>query len=77
MLGEIDRGHWEWTRGGVADIAAASTERRATLDGRLAFAPTTEMTEEWMRRAQRDMGSFRNIAGQAEGEEDGVGRDES
>ena len=77
LLGEIARGHWGLTRGSVADIAAASTERRATLDGRLAFAPTTEMTEEWMRRAQRDMGSFRNIAGQAEGEEDGVGRDES
>ena len=75
LLGEIARGHWGLCRGSVADIAAAPRERRDGLDGRLAFAPTTEMTEEWMRRAAADMSSYRDMGAAAEGDDDGVGRD--
>ena len=75
LLGEIARGHWGLCRGSVADVANAAAERRDGLDGRLAFAPTTEMTEEWMRRAARDMTSYRDMGAAAEGDDDGVGRD--
>ena len=75
LLGEIARGHWGLCRGSVADIANSFSERRDGLDGRLAFAPTTEMTEEWMRRAAADMSSYRDMGAAAEGNDDGVGRD--
>ena len=75
LLGEIARGHWGLCRGSVEDITSAAEERRAALDGRLAFAPTTEMTEEWMRRAAADMSAFRDMGVRAEGDDDGVGRD--
>ena len=75
LLGEIARGHWGLCRGSTADIASRASERRAALDGRLAFAPTTEMTEEWMRRAAADMSSYRDMGVAAEGDDDAVGRD--
>ena len=75
LLGEIARGHWGLCRGSTADIVSAARERRDGLDGRLAFAPTTEMTEEWMRRAAADMTAYRDMGVTAEGDDDGVGRD--
>ena len=75
LLGEIARGHWGLCRGSTADIVSAARERRDGLDGRLAFAPTTEMTEEWMRRAAADMTAYRDMGVAAEGDDDGVGRD--
>ena len=55
FLGEIARGHWGLCRASVAEIAADPAERWAALDGRLVFAPKTEMTEEFIRNGARDM----------------------
>lgn len=55
LLGEIARGHWGLCRASVAELVAPPAERRAALDGRLVFAPQTEMTDETIRNAQRQM----------------------
>jgi len=59
LLGEIARGHWGLCRAGIADLVAASDERWTGLQGRLAFAPVTDMTEDFLRDAQRQMASLR------------------
>jgi hypothetical protein len=46
LLGEIARGHWGLCRASVADLIAPPSRRRAGLDGRLVFAPQSEMTEQ-------------------------------
>ena len=51
LLGEIARGHWGLCRASIAEIAAPPSERWAALDGRLVFAPETEMTEDTIRQA--------------------------
>ncbi|KAK3245884.1 hypothetical protein CYMTET_44567 [Cymbomonas tetramitiformis] len=77
LLGEIARGHWGLCRASVGDIAADSKKRHANLAGRLAFAPVTEMTESFMKEAQRQMTVFRSTglvastgAGADEGDDD-------
>ena len=45
--------------------------------GRLAFAPVTEMTEDFIKNAHREMQVFRPSAAAAEGEDEGVQRDHS
>ena len=50
LLGEIARGHWGLCRASVSDITAPPTDRFAGLRGRLAVAPVTEMTEDFVRR---------------------------
>jgi hypothetical protein len=49
LLGEIAQGQWGLSRAGVGDITRPEDERRQGLDGRLAFAPLNEMTEDFMR----------------------------
>ena len=46
LLGEIARGHWGLCHASVAEMLAPPTERWAALDGRLVFAPETEMMED-------------------------------
>jgi hypothetical protein len=48
LLGEIARGHWGLCRAGVGDITAAASARFDGLEGRVVFAPVTEMTEDFM-----------------------------
>ena len=73
LLGEIARGHWGLCRGSVADIACAPEARYESLLGseRLAFAPVTEMTEDFLRNSRREMAALGSIARETmpEGEE--------
>eukprot|EP00873_Tetraselmis_striata_P014652 jgi/Tetstr1/434916/TSEL_023913.t1 len=55
LLGEIARGSWGLCRAGVSELLAAPAERRPGLDGRLGFAPITEMTDDYVRSAQQQM----------------------
>ena len=59
LLGEIARGHWGLCKGSTADIVAKPSLRWEGLHGRLGFAPVTEMTEEFMRKARREMDTYR------------------
>ena len=78
LLGEIARGHWGLCRGSVGEVTTPASERHAALEGRLAYAPVTEMTEECMRQQRRDMLAFRDLGVAAEvGAGEGVGRDEA
>ena len=43
----------------------------------MAFAPVTEMTEDFMKNAHRESQVFRPSAAAAEGEDEGVQRDHS
>jgi hypothetical protein len=53
LLGEIARGQWGVGQATLQDIARRESERKRGLDGRLAFAPVTEMTEDFMRDASQ------------------------
>ena len=55
LLGEIARGHWGLCRASVAEIVAEPAQRREALDGRLVFAPATEMMEDFIRRGVEQM----------------------
>lgn len=68
LLGEIARGHWGLCRANVTELTAQPSERRAGLEGRLVFAPVTEMTEDFMRNAQQQMVALRANAMGAWGE---------
>lgn len=65
LLGEIARGHWGLCRASVADLTAAPSGRWGELEGRMAFAPVTEMTEDSMRDAGEEMERRRAQAVQA------------
>ena len=49
LLGEIARGHWGLCRASVAELIAAPSARWDALEGRLVFAPDTEMMEDFIR----------------------------
>lgn len=55
LLGEIARGHWGLCKASTAELTATPAERRGGLDGRLAFAPDTEMTEDFIKNAAMQM----------------------
>lgn len=55
LLGEIAKGDWGLCRANVGDLAASPSQRWENMSGRLAFAPITEMSESYMREAQREM----------------------
>lgn len=55
LLGEIARGSWGLGKASVADLTAAAADRRAGLDGRLVFAPVTDMSEDYYRDAREEM----------------------
>jgi len=59
LLGEIARGHWGLGTASVAEMITAAPERWNGLGGRLVFAPTTEMTEDFVRQARDTMGLLR------------------
>ena len=50
LLGEIARGHWGLCRASIAELVAPPKERWDALDGRLVFAPDTEMMEDFIRQ---------------------------
>lgn len=53
LLGQIASGLWGVCRGGVFDIVNTSTERWDAMDGRLAFAPVSDMTEKGILEAKK------------------------
>ncbi|KAL1519218.1 hypothetical protein AB1Y20_003477 [Prymnesium parvum] len=55
LLGEIARGHWGLCRASVAEITTPPDQRRRGLEGRLVFAPDTEMMEDFIRDGARQM----------------------
>lgn len=56
LLGEIARGHWGLCKASVTDVLINPPEsKHAALDGRLVFAPVTEMTEDFLRMSQLRM----------------------
>jgi len=59
LLGEIAKGDWGLCRANVGDLSSAPDQRWISTKGRLAFAPITEMTESYMREAQREMNAAR------------------
>ena len=54
----IARGHWGLCRAASATSPTSTAERWESLEtsGRMAFAPVTEMTEDFMKNAHRDAG---------------------
>mmetsp|Transcript_28171 Transcript_28171/g.45282 ORF Transcript_28171/g.45282 Transcript_28171/m.45282 type:complete len:465 (+) Transcript_28171:84-1478(+) len=62
LLGEIAKGDWGLCRANIGDLAAAYEERWTNTQGRLAFAPITEMSESYMREAQLQMVAARATA---------------
>lgn len=76
LLGEVARGHWGLGRASINEVAMPAEKRWNGLDGRLVFAPETEMTEDFMRRARHEMDAYKaqgmvpNQAGQEEVEEE-------
>ena len=61
LLGEIARGHWGLGKASVCEVTAPPDERWRGLDDRLCFSPVTEMTEDFMRDAQRQMDAERSV----------------
>ncbi|KDO22407.1 hypothetical protein SPRG_11359 [Saprolegnia parasitica CBS 223.65] len=64
LLGEIARGSWGLCRAMVDDMLRAPSERWDALqrEGRLAFAPVSEMTEDYVRQATEEMVALRSNA---------------
>ena len=60
LLGEIARGHWGLLKAEPRDVADAKTTYQRILDRGMAFAPLTEMTEEFMRDAMQTMNRIRS-----------------
>ena len=65
LLGEIARGHWGLCKGNVCDIVSVPRARRRGLEGRLMYAPPSEMTEESLRDQMREV---REVRGRRLGE---------
>jgi hypothetical protein len=65
LLGEIARGHWGLCKASVSDVTLPVAERWAGLEGRLAFAPITAMTEDFVAEAQQQMEAVRGMAAHA------------
>jgi hypothetical protein len=61
LLGEIARGQWGLCRAGILDLLHAPERRWQALEGRLAFAPVTEMTEATLEEARRRMTAYRQL----------------
>lgn len=55
LLGEIARGHWGLCRASVAEMVVPPAERWSALDGRLVFAPESEMMEDFIKRGVAQM----------------------
>jgi len=73
LLGEIARGHWGLCRASISELTASPPQRWRQLQGRLAFAPVTEMTETFLQEGQRQMAALRaarDAAVQASGDSD-------
>jgi len=62
LLGEIAKGDWGLCRANIGDLTTRPSERWRNTDGRLAFAPITEMTESYMREAHVQMQAARATA---------------
>mmetsp|Transcript_56301 Transcript_56301/g.131940 ORF Transcript_56301/g.131940 Transcript_56301/m.131940 type:complete len:467 (-) Transcript_56301:49-1449(-) len=59
LLGEIAKGDWGLCHANISDLLCNPDERWKNTEGRLAFAPITEMSETYMREAQAQMVAHR------------------
>lgn len=75
LLGEIAKGDWGLCRATTADFTSDTSERwRNVSEGdRLAFAPVSEMTEDYIRIGREQMEAYRSAARLAAIEVGGVG----
>mmetsp|Transcript_12428 Transcript_12428/g.29271 ORF Transcript_12428/g.29271 Transcript_12428/m.29271 type:complete len:478 (+) Transcript_12428:136-1569(+) len=55
LLGEIAKGDWGLCHANISDLVCSPCDRWSNTEGRLAFAPITEMSESYMREAQQEM----------------------
>ncbi|CAD7931385.1 unnamed protein product [Amoebophrya sp. A25] len=55
LLGEVARGSWGLCHANVSEFTTRASSRWDNTQGRLVFAPLTEMSEDYMRNAERDM----------------------
>lgn len=62
LLGEIARGHWGLCKASTAEVTLPVEERWKGLEGRMAFAPQTAMTDDFMRDSERQMAALRTLA---------------
>ncbi|KAJ1462243.1 hypothetical protein M885DRAFT_506403 [Pelagophyceae sp. CCMP2097] len=62
LLGEIARGHWGMCVASLAELVAEPSQRRAQLEGRLVFAPTSAMTDEAIVASRAQMHAVRGQA---------------
>eukprot|EP00929_Paragymnodinium_shiwhaense_P080644 TRINITY_DN42070_c0_g1_i1.p1 TRINITY_DN42070_c0_g1~~TRINITY_DN42070_c0_g1_i1.p1 ORF type:complete len:457 (+),score=86.47 TRINITY_DN42070_c0_g1_i1:114-1484(+) len=53
LLGEIAKGDWGLCKANVGDLFRSAENRWPSMDGRLAFAPITSMSENYMREAMQ------------------------
>ncbi|CAD7970290.1 unnamed protein product [Amoebophrya sp. A120] len=55
LLGEIARGSWGLCHGNVSDFSTTAVDRWKNTEGRCVYAPLSEMSEDYMKNAERDM----------------------
>ena len=70
LLGELARGHWGLCRASAADLVAEPATRRDGLEGRLVYAPKTEMSEAFLTAAAAQMQAERERRAREEAEMD-------
>eukprot|EP00927_Polykrikos_kofoidii_P019565 TRINITY_DN19162_c0_g1_i1.p1 TRINITY_DN19162_c0_g1~~TRINITY_DN19162_c0_g1_i1.p1 ORF type:complete len:477 (+),score=96.16 TRINITY_DN19162_c0_g1_i1:79-1509(+) len=61
LLGEIAKGDWGLCYSNIGDVASAPSECWDNTAGRPVFAPITDMSENYMRDAQREMNATRAV----------------
>lgn len=64
LLGEIAKGSWGLCRASVTDVTKSPGDRWEALRDRMAFAPVTEMSDDYIQQAQQQMDVFRAEAEQ-------------
>jgi len=69
LLGELARGHWGLCRASAADLVAEPATRRDGLEGRLVYAPKTEMSEAFLTAAAAQMQAERERRAREDAEE--------
>ena len=66
LLSEIARGHWGLAKTLITDFTIPAQERHFALEKRLIYAPVTDMTEAYIRKAEEQMNDLRQQARQIE-----------
>eukprot|EP01060_Flectonema_neradi_P015342 TRINITY_DN21985_c0_g1_i1.p1 TRINITY_DN21985_c0_g1~~TRINITY_DN21985_c0_g1_i1.p1 ORF type:complete len:493 (+),score=90.36 TRINITY_DN21985_c0_g1_i1:70-1479(+) len=70
LLSEIARGHWGLAKTLITDVTIPYNERHFSLEKRLIYAPVTDMTEGYIRKAEEEMQELRQQARQIQNNDD-------